>query len=305
MKFNMKLGGINWCLDMSKCKALRGKTTMFMGADVVHPPPGAKKNAPSAAALVASTEPNPAQFPGTIALQHHPDGSKKSVEMILTLDTMLESRLELWQMNNGGALPEQVVYLRDGVSEGQLQQVLDQEVPLIEKACLKAHQNAGKPIPKLFVQTTQKRHNARLYRPGNDSSGAFDANGNPLPGLWVDQMIVSNAIDSCYAVHHKGLQGTVVPVQHTRIYDEIGLSVDEYQELTHSLAFLSERSVTSTSLPAPVMYAHLLCERAKHRLHEVYFPGPGGSEQVYRLSEATFLGQQSVAEGYRDSMYFI
>lgn len=53
------------------------------------------------------------------------------VEMITTnnIETMIKPLLQEWCSNvNEGRLPEHVLYFRDGVSEGQYQHVLQQEV---------------------------------------------------------------------------------------------------------------------------------------------------------------------------------
>ena len=225
--------------------------------------------------------------------------------MILTLDVMVASRLELYAKRNNGRLPGLVFFYRDGVSDSQLLAVLHQEVPRIEDAIKLVYDKYRQPCPLLSVHSTQKRHIVRFYQPKIQKDSDFDDNGNPLPGFMMREKIVSSAYDDYFAIHDRTLQGTGVPVHHLRIYDEMNADVDELQELTHALAFIFERSVTSASIPAPAKYADLLCERAKHRLADVYFPGPGGSEETYDQATATFHGQQSVAEKLQDTMYYI
>jgi hypothetical protein len=63
LKYSMKALGVNCSLapaDLSKI--LKGKQTMFLGLDVVHPPPGPLKNSPSIAGLVYSVDASPGQF---------------------------------------------------------------------------------------------------------------------------------------------------------------------------------------------------------------------------------------------------
>ena len=191
LKYNLKCGGVNWSLNMSDFKVLGGRPTMFLGADVIHPPPGAMKGAPSCAALVASIGPNPAQFPGVVELQHNPDDKKEAMEMILKLDSMVESRLLIWYDRNKGVLPKQLVMYRDGVSDAQLQQSLDEELPLMMEACQTVYHKFNQTLPKIIWQVCQKRHIVHFYQPKGDRSRTFDPKGNPLPGLIVDQNIVS------------------------------------------------------------------------------------------------------------------
>ena len=304
LKFNWKLGGVNWSLNMSEFKILGGKTTMFVGIDVVHAPPGAMKGAPSVAAVVASTGPNPGQFPGVIELQHHEDPTKKAIEMIPKLNTMFASRLELWAKLNHGDLPQLLFIYRDGVSDSQLEHVLNIEVPLIEEACKAVYGKFGKQLPQMYVQSTQKRHIVRFYAPPNDRSGAFDQRGNPLPGLVVDKKVVSPKFDDWYSVSHKCLQGTSRPAHNFRILDQIGGTLDDLQALTNALAYVFGRSVTSISIPTPARLADRLCERAKYRLHSVYFPTEPGL-LYQRGDRSNFQGQSDIHSDIVDTMYYI
>ena len=61
------------------------------------------------------------------------------VEMITTanIESMLKPLLVHWMQNlSGGRMPEHVYYFRDGVSEGQFQHVLQQEVGDMRKLLL-------------------------------------------------------------------------------------------------------------------------------------------------------------------------
>ena len=225
--------------------------------------------------------------------------------MIRALDEMFASRLELWAKLNNGELPELIFFYRDGVSDAQLEQVLDEELPLLERACKVVYGKFNKPLPQLYLQSTQKRHIGRFYGPVNDKSGAFDQRRNPLPGLVIDQKVVSSKWADWYGISHKCLQGTSRPAHHITIYDEIGGSMDDLQELTNALAYTYQRSVTSTSLPASAKFADRLCERIKYHLRDAYFPGPGGSELIYDQATSDFKGQSSIHSDIRDTPYYL
>lgn len=83
--------------------------------------------APSIAAVVASYENTFTQYPGSVRLQKHKDDDKKALEMIERLDEMVHERLELYKSKNN-VLPDRIVYIRDGVSDGQFTQVLAEEI---------------------------------------------------------------------------------------------------------------------------------------------------------------------------------
>lgn len=98
---------------------------MLVGMDVTHP--GSAKNTPSVAAIVASVDKHLGQFPADIRLQ------KGRQEMVSDLDGLLRSRLQLWAQHNKAYLENIIVYC-DGVSEGQYNIMLNEELPLPRKA---------------------------------------------------------------------------------------------------------------------------------------------------------------------------
>lgn len=303
LKYSMKCGGTNWqLLGLDFEKILGSKETMLLGLDCVHPPPGAMNGAPSAAGMVYSTSPSPSQFLPIVQLLI-PQKGKMAQEIVPNLHVMVKAALERWKLENKGKLPQQIFMCRDGVSDIQLQHILDQELPGIKKGVLQVY-TKDEPQPAIFILNTQKRHITRLFRAKDDKSGAFDQKDNPLPGLMVDQKIVSRERDDWYAVSHKCLQGTSRPAHHIRCWDEIKLSKDALQQLVHNLSFIFPRSVTSVSIPTPAKLADLLVERAKVRLHEVYFPDQAHQNASYDPN-IHFNGQNSIKSAIRDTMYYI
>lgn len=117
---------------------------MIVGIDVTHPGPGSVKGTPSIAAVVASCEPDFAQYPCSMQIQE----SKK--EMVTKLDQMMEERLAFFLSKNR-CVPERILVYRDGVSEGQFKIVVDEELPLIRKSFRK-YDRPGKPYnPTLTI----------------------------------------------------------------------------------------------------------------------------------------------------------
>ena len=80
--------------------------------------------------------------------------------------------------------PERVVFFRDGVSEGQYQAVMRDEVPLLRKAF--ASLGDG-PDPKLTFVIVAKRHHTRLF-PTRDQD-KDKKSGNVLAGTVVDTVM--------------------------------------------------------------------------------------------------------------------
>lgn len=102
--------------------------------------------APSIAAVVASYEDTYFHYPGSTRLQATKDDDKKSIEMILDLYMMMVERLNLYKSKNG-RLPSTLLYIRDGVGDGQFAQVVDEEVPQIKRACKQLYEVSLPTIP--------------------------------------------------------------------------------------------------------------------------------------------------------------
>jgi eukaryotic translation initiation factor 2C len=67
MKLNLKLGGINHVVQPVANRL--GKTTMVLGADLVHPGTGAYPGTPSIAAIVGSIDDHAGMCLGSMRLQ--------------------------------------------------------------------------------------------------------------------------------------------------------------------------------------------------------------------------------------------
>lgn len=130
--------------------------------------------------MVASVDSDFVQFPVSMKLQE----SKE--EMIQDFTSMMVDRLLSYQARSK-ALPERVFLFRDGVSEGQYDKVLTDELPQIQKAFEKIYTGKdGKPSkkPDLMICICGKRHHARFF-PTDDQNAT--RNGNTKPGTVVDK----------------------------------------------------------------------------------------------------------------------
>lgn len=101
---------------------------MIIGADVSHAAPGS--NGASFAAMTMSMDKLACRYAAAV------ETNGVRVEMIATrnIEDMLKPLIQNWQENvGGGRLPENIYYFRDGVSEGQYQNLLNQEVGDIKR----------------------------------------------------------------------------------------------------------------------------------------------------------------------------
>lgn len=299
LKVNLKLGGVNQTIAPAKLGIVGLGKTMVVGLDVTHPSPTSSSAAPSVAVMVASVDSVLAQFPCHIKVQR---GRQEKVEAN-EMSEMLTSRLKLWQARNRGALPENIVVYRDGVSEGQYQSIFDIEVPGLRKACQETYSpkqtQAG--VPRISVIVAGKRHNTRFYPTPQDPRQS-SRSGNPQPGTVVDRGVTEAANWDFFMQSHNALQGTARPCHYFVVLDEVFRSqfgvmkgqkltgqltsaAEALEELTFSMCHLFSRATKIVSLCPPVYYADRACERGRCYLAELdnnfqaaggSAPGPGG-----------------------------
>ncbi|OMH79774.1 Protein argonaute 18 [Zancudomyces culisetae] len=160
------------------------------------------------------------------------------------------------------AVPMQVVFYRDGVSEGQFNEVMAHEVKAINEAY--AHYNSALK-PKITFVIVAKRHHTRLFPANNE---AAERTGNCLPGTVVDTTIVHPHRFDFYLQSHSGLQGTAKPLLYTVLRDDIGFTPDDLQSVSFSLCHMYSIATKSVSLVTPAYFAHRVAFRARSHTSE-------------------------------------
>ncbi|KAJ7904584.1 argonaute-like protein [Mycena olivaceomarginata] len=263
LKINVKLGGINTIPDPSSVSVLTDphNPTIVMAcpstnsADVIHPAPGSDGR-PSFTALVANVDSDTAKYIAASRVQ------TSRVEMIEELEAMSHHCLTMYMRYRevvekkaaGTTAPKRMIFYRDGVSEGQFKQVLEQELPLIKNACASLKIN-----PKITILVVGKRHHF-LPMSARDA----DRSGNCKAGTVVDRDVAHPTEFDFYLQAHGGLLGTSRPAHYSVLYDENNFSADALQSLSFALCHVYARSTRSVSIPAPVYYADIVCSRAKN-----------------------------------------
>ena len=228
LKWNLKRGGVNHTLANDKLPIISQGKTMLLGMDVTHPSPGSSANAPSVAGVAASIKSDCAQWPATVRSQAGRE------EMIQAVQEMVESRLRLWAKNNNNAYPANIILYRDGVSEGQYQQVLAKEVTAIEAAAKKLYSPKDGKV-KITVVVCGKRHHTRFY-PTNQQDA--DRSNNPPNGVIVDRGVTSEKDWDFFLQAHTGLQGTAKPAHYIVIRDDIKLGAQQLETIVSGLTAL-------------------------------------------------------------------
>ncbi|GLU22587.1 hypothetical protein SLE2022_386510 [Rubroshorea leprosula] len=261
LKINAKLGGSNVEL-IDRLPYFRGDSSvMFVGADVNHP--GSRnKTSPSIAAVVATVNwPAANRYAARVRPQEH------RKEKILHFGEMCLDLVRYYAFRNK-VKPEKIVIFRDGVSEGQFDMVLNEELVDLKKAFLAVNYN-----PTITLIVAQKRHQTRLF-PENERDG------NVPPGTVVDTTIVHPFEFDFYLCSHYGNLGTSKPTHYYVLWDEHGISSDELQQLIYNLCFTFSRCTKPVSLVPPVYYADLVAYRGR-MYHEAVIEGQSSASTSF------------------------
>lgn len=309
LKFNLKAGGINHILDAPKLGIVSEGKTMVVGIDVTHPSPGSRSNAPSIAGIVASVDKYLGQWPADLRIQ------RGRQEMVSELRSMLKSRLVLWHSKNR-SLPEKILVYRDGVSEGQYQIVLDEELPRLREACKELYPPNRQPAISIII--VGKRHHTRFYPVKTEDA---DRSNNCKNGTIVDRGVTEVRFWHFYLQAHACLQGTARPAHYYVILDEIFRgkkptnpmhrhAADVLEDLTHNMCHLFGRATKAVSICPPAYYADLLCERGRCYLARLFDPTTPGATPAPSLARGNDDGEATDADvtihgRLKDSMFYI
>ncbi|KAI5462319.1 Piwi domain-containing protein [Mariannaea sp. PMI_226] len=274
MKVNAKLGGATSCVkppwNSPNTYFPESRPTMIIGVDVSHGAPGG--NTPSTAAMTMSVDRDATRYAAMVETNGY------RVEMLTpsNIRMMFGQLSGYWRKGHNGAVPAHIIYMRDGVGEGQFAYVLDQEISEI-KEFLKGKIPPNQ-MPKFTVIVATKRHHIRFFPQKGDR------NGNPLPGTLVEKEVTHPFMWDFYLNSHVAIQGTARPVHYHVILDEMNVPVNDFQKMIYQQCYTYARSTTPVSLHPAVYYAHLASARARAHENiassEGFRAGPKGHEMI-------------------------
>ncbi|KRZ47735.1 putative protein tag-76, partial [Trichinella nativa] len=237
MKINMKIGGINTKLQEDEVldNYLYKNNALVIGVDVVHSS-AVETHLPSIASVVGNVDGSVTKFHASVKIQ------PAKQELITGFIEQFSDRL-LEYVDVNGTAPKNIIVYRDGVSEGQFMQVLEEELPALRRAC-KSFASNYRPLITFIV--VQKRHHARFVC---CHEAAARGRGKNIPaGTVIDRV------------------GTSRPTRYYVLFDESNMDVNAMQSITYYLCHLYGRCARSVSIPAPVYFADLACARARYHI---------------------------------------
>ncbi|RKO98098.1 hypothetical protein CXG81DRAFT_4267, partial [Caulochytrium protostelioides] len=249
LKINAKLFGVNVTMKLAQELPELNEPTMIMGADVTHPPPGVTGGM-SLSALTCSVDAKYAQYRATYRRQ-----PRARSEMIQHLGEMAVELFTLFRQMNPRFPPRKILFYRDGVSEGQFDEVAFEEIPQLKKALAAM----GWMNTKLTFITVMKRHHARFF-PVNRNDA--DRSGNVPAGTVIDTGVTHPSEFDFYLFSHPGLQGTSRPGHYHVLYDENAFSCEALHRITYRQCYLFARSTRAVGIVPAVYYADIMATRA-------------------------------------------
>jgi aubergine-like protein len=244
IQLNCKLGGEAWTLDIP----LKG--LMVVGIDSYH---DSAKKGQSVGALVASMNASLTKYYSRCLFQH------THQELLDGLKICLQAALRQYY-NVNGAAPAKIIIYRDGVGDGQLDTVIQHEVPQL----FETFKSIGTDYkPQVAFVIVKKRLNTRFFRTHNGQQ-----HSNPPPGTVVDTEVTRPEWYDFFLVSQSVRQGTVAPTHYNVVYDTTGLKVDHMQKLAYKLTHLYYNWPGTIRVPAPCQYAHKLAFLVGQSLHK-------------------------------------
>ncbi|KAF1808916.1 Piwi-domain-containing protein [Eremomyces bilateralis CBS 781.70] len=312
LKVNSKLGGINsralkengFLTKKSQLNMYRPRhsqdSLMIIGADVSHGPPGSEEH--SMASITVSKDPQCCNYMGWV----NSNGHREEIIRPSNWVKMFKEPVAHWIDLNKGQTPRRLLYVRDGVSEQQYNQVLDIEVNEIKRLFRELNPKYKIPITVLIAS---KRHHVR-FNP--KSQAARDKNGNPVPGVLVETGVTHPFEFDWYMNPHSAIKGTCRPIHYHCIYNENNFTGPELQQLIFEHSFQYARATTPVSLFPAVYYAHLAAKRGEAHMNKPFVSsgkknahkGPPGGPPKDKVSESASKRSKSKSpeskKGYID-----
>lgn len=182
-------------------------------------------------------------------------------ELVEQISSSVCKALQAYRQHNR-ALPMHIIIYRDGISDGQVRSVFENEVGHLKKKLEEAYYG---PNFKLTFIVVSKRINTRFFR----------NKGNPDVGTVIDDVVTSPFKYDFFIVSQQVRQGTVAPTAYNVISDNSGLEPEIIQQVTYKLTHMYYNCTTTVRVPAQCHYAQKLSTLAGRVL---YRPPQSGLE---------------------------
>ncbi|KAL1781902.1 piwi 4 [Sigmodon hispidus] len=245
MQMTCKLGGELWAVEIPL------KLLMVVGVDICR---DALNKDVVVVGFVASINSRITRWYSRCVLQ------RSGADVADCLKVCMTGALNKWYQRNHG-LPSRVIVYRDGVGNGQLQAVLEYEVPQLLSSVTECGSGTSSST-RLSVVVVRKKSLLRFFTKSGHTVQ------NPPVGTVVDSEATRPEWYDFYLVSQTANRGTISPTYYNVIYDDNGLKPDHMQRLTFKLCHLYYNWQGLISVPAPCQYAHKLTFLVAQSIHK-------------------------------------
>ncbi|KAI0320302.1 Piwi domain-containing protein [Amylostereum chailletii] len=237
LKMNARLGGINsvpkqnprlassifgkpviilgMCFSFGKHFTDVIDLRLTLGLDVTHPGPGIAGK-PSVAGLVASHDRYATKYAGFVKIQ------EPRVDFVDDLGDMVYRSIKFFHKETN-FLPVNLIFYRDGISEGQYDDTGLREQQAINGALQQVRAETNADV-KLTYIVVEKRHHVRFFPKNSTNPGR-----NIDPGILIDDTITSrNGRTNFYLMSHAGILGTSRPAHYNILKRAVELDDEVY-----------------------------------------------------------------------------
>jgi len=253
MQMNAKLGGELWSVHIPM------KKVMYVGIDTYHDS-GSQR---SVGGFVASMNDLCTRYFSKTTWQP----SKQ--ELISQLEVCMTDALKQYHDKND-YYPDRIIVFRDGVGDGQLLAVKEQELRDIKTALSRLPKS-----PELVFVVVTKRIQQRFFLKAGSRLT------NPGPGTLVDTKVTRDELFDFFLVPQSVGQGTVTPTHYNVLEFQTTLKPDHLQKIAYKLCHIYFNWTGTIRVPAVCQYAHKLAFLVGQSLHRD--PSPQLANLLYYL----------------------
>ncbi|MXQ94554.1 hypothetical protein E5288_WYG003457 [Bos mutus] len=262
MQMICKLGGELWAVEIPL------KSLMVVGINVCK---DAFSQRTMVVGFVASINPRITRWFSRCILQ------RTTAHVADCLKVFMIGALNRWYRHNQG-LPARIIVYRDGVGDGQLQTLVDYEVPQLLSSVIEASSNTSpklsvivvrkKGMPRFLAETGRNLQNPPLGTVVDSEATRPEWQVRPCSACLLSHNPSFPLRYDFYLISQMACRGTVNPTYYNVIYDDNGLKPDHMQRLTFKLCHVYYNWMGLISIPAPCQYARKLTFLVAQSLHK-------------------------------------
>lgn len=253
VKLNCKMGGITARLPTESFRCM-SKLYMIVGVSQAFPHAEFNRGRKIGFTVLAgSMDARATEY----AVSYQTRGD--SIGYIMNFGDMLEKLIEKFSEKHGFP-PMNILFYRNGVSDGQFGQILKEELSDGRSAAQAYGRKIGlqEYYPKMTIVVVQ-RAGQLLFYPEKTADG--DESRSCQPGTVIDRGISDPDRFDFFLVSHTSKTGTPRPNRYTVLFNEIGIGANEIQKLTFDLCFGFSARTEVLNVPAPMSVSGRLAER--------------------------------------------